>query len=84
MTHININNKLKLDRSSVLGEGGFGVVCEGSWVNQNGVEIKVAVKRLELLKLKKSDRHEEENLKKLNHANVVKLFDVQDDRDFRY
>lgn len=74
---------LTFDRNVVLGDGGFGVVIPGTWEIEKGVNIKVAVKRVLLQKLKENDQHEEQNLKKLNHTQVVKLFCVLDDKDFR-
>lgn len=73
---------LKLDRKAALGNGGFGIVCQGIWKNENGEDIKVAVKRVPL-QMFTNVRHEEENMKKLDHKNVVKLFDVQENKDFR-
>lgn len=73
-----IDEKLEL-----IGNGGFGVVYPGTWENEKGVQIKVAVKRVQLTDIKENDRHEELCLKKLNHIQVVKLFDVSQDDNFR-
>lgn len=87
------------DRNALLGIGGYGSVFLGKWTNEKGVQIEVAVKRVQLhlvkvesvamkldilKRVQKNDQHEEKNLKKLNHPNIVKMFDVQDDMDFRY
>ncbi len=67
---------ITLDKKTVLGRGGFGVVFRGEWNNKI-----VAVKRIELAKCE--NNKEEEALQKLNHPNVVKLYHVESDSDFR-
>jgi serine/threonine-protein kinase/endoribonuclease IRE1 len=68
---------IKIDRSKILGTGSCGIVFEGTW---NGK--KVAVKRVQIANTE-SSKPEEEALQKLDHPNVIKLFDVQSDEDFR-
>ena len=70
-----LNRKVKLDRSNRLGEGGYGAVFQGKF---NG--IKVAVKRVELLKVVEN---EELALKQLDHPNVIKLLHSESDNDFK-
>lgn len=75
------NITFTFDVNEILGRGGFGVVFRGTW--GNGVEVQLAaVKRVQLIDIQDSDRHEE-NMKNLFHANVVKLLDVTDRGDFR-
>jgi predicted Ser/Thr protein kinase len=69
---------LMCDRQKILGKGGFAIVFEGTWGG-----VKVAVKRI-----LKSDavtkEQEEKALKMLDHINVIKLFHVEEDQDFKY
>jgi serine/threonine protein kinase len=69
---------LTFDRQNVLGVGGFGTVYEGVWG-----ETKVAVKRI-LIKDAASNEQEEKALKLLDHPNVIKLFHMEEDQDFKY
>jgi serine/threonine protein kinase len=69
---------LTFDRQKVLGVGGFGTVYEGVWGG-----TKVAVKRI-LIKDAASNEQEEKALKMLHHPNVIKLFHVEEDQDFKY
>jgi serine/threonine protein kinase len=69
---------LTFDRKKVLGKGGFATVYEGVWG-----ETKVAVKRI-LIGDAASNEQEEKALKMLDHTNVIKLFDMEEDQDFRY
>jgi serine/threonine protein kinase len=69
---------LTLDRNKVLGVGGFATVFEGAYDG-----VKVAVKRIPLEKAA-SIEQEEKALKMLHHPNVIKLFHVEEDQDFRY
>ena len=70
-----LNRKVKLDRRNRLGEGGYGSVFHGKF---NGK--KVAVKRVELLKVVEN---EELALKKLDHPNIIKLLHSESDNNFK-
>ena len=67
--------KISLDRNNRLGEGGCGSVFHGKF---NG--IKVAVKRVELLKVVEN---EELALKQLDHPNIIKLLHSESGPDFK-
>jgi hypothetical protein len=67
-----------LDRKKILGVGGFATVFEGAWRG-----VKVAVKRIPLEKAAGNEQ-EEKALKMLDHTNVIKLFHVEEDQDFKY
>jgi serine/threonine protein kinase len=69
---------LTIDRKKVFGKGGFATVYEGVWG-----ETKVAVKRI-LVGDAATTEQEEKALKMLDHRNVIKLFDVEKDQDFKY
>ncbi len=69
---------LTFDRRKVLGVGGFGTVYQGVWG-----ETKVAVKRI-LIKDAASNEQKGKALKMLHHPNVIKLFHVEEDQDFKY
>jgi hypothetical protein len=69
---------LTLDRKKVLGVGGFAIVFEGTWC-----ETKVAVKRIPLENAA-SNEPEVKALQMLHHRNVIKLFHVEEDEDFKY
>ncbi|XP_046439564.1 serine/threonine-protein kinase GE16371-like isoform X2 [Daphnia pulex] len=73
-----MSKESNFDRMKILGEGSHSVVFEGVWG-----ETRVAVKRIELFHKSNNDR-EEEVLRRLNHPNIVKLFDSQNDAAFRY
>ena len=69
------------ERQKVLGKGNFGVVFEGDWNGQ-----RVAVKRINLMDLetrRNGEESPEEVLKNLDHLNVIKLFHVDSDMDFK-
>ncbi len=70
---------LEYDRGKMLGKGTFGKVYLGTWGENRQ---PVAVKRL-LTDDAKASENEERALKNLNHPNIIKLFDVQGDSDFR-
>jgi serine/threonine protein kinase len=69
---------LRIDRKKILGRGGYGVVYEGNWG-----ETKVAIKRIPRDNAA-GGKQEEDALKRLNHENIIKLFHVEEDPDFRY
>ena len=69
---------LTFDRTKILGRGTFGSVYEGVWG-----ETKVAVKRIALENAVSSEQ-EINALTKCNHENIIKLFHVEEDQDFRY
>jgi serine/threonine protein kinase len=71
---------LTFDRQKVLGKGGFATVYEGVWGES---ETKVAVKRI-LVGDAATTEQEEKALKMLDHRNVIKLFHVEEDQDFKY
>ncbi len=66
------------DVNKILGKGENAVVFEGIY---NG-PLKVAVKRI-LSKDVENNTEKEEVFKKLNHSNVIKLFHVESDSQFR-
>lgn len=66
----------EFDRKTILGQGAYGPVFAGEWNN-----VTVAVKRIQLHDLL-SDR-EESTMKDLNHRNVVKLYAVEEDENFK-
>jgi serine/threonine protein kinase len=68
---------IKIDRKQILGQGGYGIVYKGLWG-----EEAVAVKRIQLANTESNEK-EEKALEKLNHPNVIKLLDVEIDKDFR-
>ncbi len=72
-----MSKESNFDKMKILGEGIHSVVFEGVWG-----ETRVAVKRIELFHKSNNDR-EEEVLRRLNHPNIVKLFDSQNDMAFR-
>jgi hypothetical protein len=73
-------NRLTIDRAKILGKGNYGIVYEGALG-----EIKVAVKRIPLENVAIiSNEQEEMALKILDHTNVIKLFHVEEDQNFKY
>jgi serine/threonine protein kinase len=66
-----------MTNDKILGIGGYGIVYKKIWN-----EEEVAVKRIPLTHISSNER-EEEALKKLDHLNVVKLFHVENDENFR-
>jgi serine/threonine protein kinase len=74
--HASGSISIEFERETVLGSGRYGTVFRGEWNNK-----RVAVKRIELAKC--ANKKEEEALQKLDHPNVVKLFEVESDRDFK-
>ena len=72
------------EQSKRLGKGAFGIVYEGMW-NGNQVAIKRIDKIEFLLPSPESaeQRGEEDIMKNLNHSNVLKLFHVASDNNFK-
>jgi len=64
---------------NILGRGGYGIVFDGFWGPNR---IPVAVKRLQLVTLEKSEK-EEEALINLKHPNVIKIYHAESNQDFR-
>jgi hypothetical protein len=69
---------VNIDRAKIIGKGSFGIVFEGVWCG-----LKVAVKRIPIENATSSER-EENALEQFDHENVVKLFHVEKNQDFRY
>jgi hypothetical protein len=72
-------NMLTIDRAKILGKGKYGIVYEGVWG-----ENQVAIKRIPIDNVANSNGREVNALKKFDHENVIKLFHVEEDKDFRY
>ena len=70
---------MKIDCIKELGEGDSSVIFEGTY----NVTLPVRVKRFKLTNVEVTKK-EEERLRKLDHKNVVKLLDAENDKDFRY
>ena len=70
----------KFDLNKMLGEGRYGKVF---LYVLRGVEV--AAKRIEKSpNIQNDDNKEGEAMQKLNHPNVIKLFEVESDVYFRY
>ncbi|XP_046646147.1 serine/threonine-protein kinase/endoribonuclease ire-1-like isoform X2 [Daphnia pulicaria] len=69
---------IKIDKGKILGEGAYGIVFEGTFGEQ-----QVAVKRIQTAYIVSNEK-EEAALKKLDHPNVIKLFHICSDEEFRY
>lgn len=71
---------LEYNRSKILGNGTFATVFLGTW---NGEAV--AVKRIEMHKLNKRFKDREEvAMRQMDHQNVLKLKEVQENEDFKY
>jgi serine/threonine protein kinase len=68
---------ISIDRKTILGKGGYGIVFRGKWNSK-----EVAVKRIPIVNVQ-NNKGEEEALQNLDHPNVVKLYHVESDSDFR-
>lgn len=68
---------LEIDKEDILGKGGYGVVFAGTY---NG--DPVAIKRVPLTD-DPTELREEEALQKLNHPNVIKLYCITTNDNFR-
>jgi hypothetical protein len=75
--HQRVSLPISIDRKKVLGEGRYGIVFEGTWMDR-----KVAVKRIQIENVE-NNKGGEEALQILDHPNVVKLLHVESDIDFR-
>lgn len=67
------SNKIKYNKGKILGEGGTAFVFEGTYG-----ELKVAVKRVQSI----CNNNREFTLHKLDHPNVVKLYDCREKKHF--
>lgn len=65
-----------IDRCKLIGRGCYGAVYEGTWRGR-----KVAVKRIQIENVQNNEGGEA--LQELDHPNVVKLYHVESDSDFR-
>lgn len=72
MAHLQV----QVDRNKRLGSGAYSKVFQGRWQG-----IEVAVKRIQLLDFL-TDR-EEATMQNVDHPNVLKLFAVEEDADFK-
>lgn len=68
--------EIKLDNQLRLGRGDFGSVFSGTFRGR-----KVAIRRIELID---ASDNEVEALKQLDHPNIIKLFHVECNDDFKY
>ena len=71
----------EIPRSSVIqdeqiGEGEFGVVCQGEWQNTAGVVQQVAIKMLHSEDNKVTFLQEAATMGQFNHPHVARLFGV--------
>lgn len=65
-----------IDIDKLIGRGCYGAVYEGTWKDR-----KVAVKQIKIVNVQNNEGGEA--LQKLDHPNVVKLYHVESDSDFR-
>ena len=75
------NKYQEIPRSSVIqdeqiGEGEFGVVCQGEWQNVSGVVQQVAIKMLHSKDNKVKFLQEAAAMGQFNHPHVARLFGV--------
>jgi serine/threonine protein kinase len=68
--------EIKLDNQVRLGRGEFGSVFSGTFQGR-----KVAIRRIELID---ASDNEVEALQQLDHPNIIKLFCVECNDDFKY
>jgi predicted Ser/Thr protein kinase len=76
--HESVSLSISIDREKVLGKGAYGIVYEGTWRGS-----KMAVKRIQIENVQ-NNKGGEEPLQILDHPNVVKLYDVDSNLDFKY
>ncbi len=74
-------NSIIIDRCKLIGKGIYGTVFEGTWKG-TWKDKKVAVKRIQIENVENNQG--EEALQKLDHPNVVKLYHVESNSDFRW
>ncbi len=80
MVFINDRKMFSYCRKDIIGCGRYGVVFRGRFSGRD-----VAVKRIQLLDANnESNSRELPNLRQLKHDNIVELFHVEDNDDFRY
>lgn len=72
------STKPQIYREKLLGRGNYGVVFQGAWCGKS-----VAVKRVQLVDVVEGASQEETTLLQLHHENVLKLFHVEMDDDFK-
>lgn len=75
--------EFKLDRSSVLGKGRSSIVFRGT-LSGNPVAVKRILSLDANAQLDRDGVRIISALTKLNHPNVLKLLDADEDDDFRY
>lgn len=68
--------QVQVDRNRCLGNGAYSKVFQGQW---DGIDV--AVKRIQLFDVM-TDR-EETTMKNVDHPNVLKLFAVEEDENFK-
>ena len=74
------SGQIKINRSKILGKGGYGTVYEGIYANE-----RVAVKRITVDSFRDKILDREIRLQPtLNHVNVLKILAVEQNDDFRY
>ena len=77
LRHVPTEDNLHFDNENKLGEGSYGAVFKGVFNKK-----PAAVKRIQLIHAA-SNNQEEEALKRLDHPNVIKLFKIRSDANFR-
>jgi serine/threonine protein kinase len=63
-----------------LGEGGFGLVYRGTF---RGIEVAIKMVQIARQKPQRAGR-EYENMRMLDHPNVLKLLDVKETSEIRF
>ncbi len=77
LRNVPTEDNLHFDNENKLGEGSYGAVFKGFFNKK-----PAAVKRIQLIHAA-SNNQEEEALKRLDHPNVIKLFQIRSDANFR-
>lgn len=70
---------MEIAKEDILGSGGYGVVFAGTYNC-----VPVAIKRIQITDDLTDLLREEDALQKLNHPNVIKLYFITTDDDFKY